>query len=757
MIAPRSAAVFPAPPPVVEESPAPCGMKQYDFAVKALLLATALLGTACTRPDATGIQVLPLRASRPIVLGDEARPGRTVDAGNRLRWPIPPSMSGVLEIGLGRLKSSPGEILVTARRGGLLRRVVSTTILPAGGGSWTTWNVPWSENRWTETFELEFRRRPGGGAVAAAPAILAEPLLVPERAGGPPPPGPNAVVFLVDTLRADRLGCYGDAAANTPQFDRLAREGWLVERALSTANWTLPAHASLFTSTEVARHGVNRVNPALPNLLPTLAERLRHAGYRTLAVTNGGYLDPHFGLARGFERYVVADIGKDPVETLVRRAEGVVRESRGAPWFLFFQTYQVHEYVHHLSPEEEAVRRATERSGILEARYRADVAITDKAFGDFRAALGRLGVADHTAIILTSDHGEILGETIDGCPARFVHGTPCLHDDENRIPFVVADPRAPGGGRRIDAPMSILDVAPTVLALLGVPPAPSFDGIAAPFASRAFAIPRDRRRVTQEPQSDSLAVERDRRKLIVRPDRMSILAKWSGKSSAARLAPVAGYDLSRQPDENQESPPGSERDRFAILMADASALVGESFPGSLLVRLPPSSAPIRVTVDVADGLRRFDKFAGGEPERDRLDTRPGGISATIAPAAGPSWLVFEPRRRLAALAIDISGARSLRLGNGTIVAQGETRSRWASLLAAPGGVSREDDVLLFASRRARPAEALFDAPAAPSAAIAQLRSLGYLNSAGQTAPAAATALGGEGTGQLRIRWSDRLP
>jgi arylsulfatase A-like enzyme len=318
----------------------------------------------------------------------------------------------------------------------------------------------------------------------AAAGLVAEPLLIPSAERNP---GRNMVVFLVDTLRADRLGCYGDADAHTPEFDALARGGIRVVRALSTADWTLPAHASLFTSTDVSTHGVGSVRPRLPRDLPTLAEILQRQGYRTIAVTNGGFLDPQFGLARGFQRYFTLDLERESIETTVRRAVRLIAAERGAPFFLFFHTYQVHDYHRH---RREDIRIFAPR---LRQQYDAQVSRTDAAFGAFRAELRRLGLGDSTAILLTSDHGEILD---DGSPSetaqRFGHTSPYLHDNETRIPMILFDPHRPSAAV-VDRPISIIDVAPTALSVLGVGPHPEFRGLDFPataaggFLRTAFA------------------------------------------------------------------------------------------------------------------------------------------------------------------------------------------------------------------------------------------------------------------------------
>ncbi|MEP0846392.1 MAG: sulfatase-like hydrolase/transferase, partial [Phycisphaerae bacterium] len=123
-------------------------------------------------------------------------------------------------------------------------------------------------------------------------------------AGPPSTPNFNVVLISIDTTRADRLGCYGFAGAKTPNIDRLAREGVLLEQCITSAPLTLPAHASLLTATEPFVHklrdnAIFQLQPAIE----TLAETLRQAGWRTHAETAAFVLNREFGLDQGFETY----------------------------------------------------------------------------------------------------------------------------------------------------------------------------------------------------------------------------------------------------------------------------------------------------------------------------------------------------------------------------------------------------------------------------------------------------------------------
>jgi arylsulfatase A-like enzyme len=688
---------------------------------------------------------LPIVGADAIGIASESRPGRLLYAGQRLVWTIPTSGEATLRVGIGRLPSSissPG-IRIRARRSspGGRAGTLAAVVLGPEQRTWRTWNIPWAPHREPMELEIDVERATGApGRGGAAAGLVAEPLLIPSAERNP---GRNMVVFLVDTLRADRLGCYGDADARTPEFDALAGSGIRVVRALSTADWTLPAHASLFTSTDVSTHGVGSVRPRLPKDLPTLAEILQRQGYRTIAVTNGGFLDPQFGLARGFQRYFTLDLERESIETTVLRAARLIAAERGAPFFLFFHTYQVHDYHRH---RREDIRIFAPR---LRQQYDAQVSRTDAAFGAFRAELRRLGLGDSTAILLTSDHGEILD---DGSPSetaqRFGHTSPYLHDNETRIPMILFDPRRPRAAV-VDRPVSIIDVAPTALSVLGIGSHPEFRGL--DFSRDGGGrIPPDRLRVTEEPYSQSLALEQGGEKLIVRPARSSLRAMWVDLPYGP-LDPLSAFDLRSDPRESADLIPGPRTSEFDALFAEASRSVADRFPGAVVIRVPPSDRPVSIEAEFDAGVRRWQFFSGGEPSRIAVAERERGLTATVPPCPGPGWMIIEPRRRRDGFVCSLTSRSPVVLGSGERAAVGETRRTWTAMLETRLSRDREA-ILLCVSKLDRLPNDRENAAALPAENVAQLKSLGYLNfrtgeSADQAAP-----LPGVGSGVIRVRW-----
>ena len=219
---------------------------------------------------------------------------------------------------------------------------------------------------------------------AAVRSLVTLPLLLSAAACGQAPhDGPNVVIVVLDTLRPDRLGCYGNERATSPNIDAIAAGSFLFEQAQSPAPWTAPSLISLMTSVYPQVHGVHGfpVPGRLGEGITTLAEVLSAAGYRTAAFTEGGYAKGEFGLDRGFDVYP-ENPGDDESYTSnlshpsrlaanVDRTIEWLREDRREPFLLFFHTYEVHSPPRppeddvrafrpdfHHSAEETAVRAA---------------------------------------------------------------------------------------------------------------------------------------------------------------------------------------------------------------------------------------------------------------------------------------------------------------------------------------------------------------------------------------------------------------
>jgi arylsulfatase A-like enzyme/Tfp pilus assembly protein PilF len=284
--------------------------------------------------------------------------------------------------------------------------------------------------------------------------------------------GCNVLLVTIDTLRADRVGAFGGPSGLTPNLDRLAAEGLRLTRTYSSAPLTLPSHTSIMTAVSPPVHGV-RANGLfrLGNGLPTLAAVLKSRGYRTGAFVGAFVLDARFGLNRGFDvyddRYGEKHAGDD-TEGAERTAPEVIRPAE--QWILQASPLSHQPFfawVHLYDPHEPY--RAPEPYASQHAPYDAEVAYTDASVGQLLTDVGAGHLLDQTLVVVAADHGESLGEH-----GERTHGV-FAYDVTLRVPWIVwAGPRfAP---QAFDRPIRLIDLAPTVLDLLGVPPPESFEG-----------------------------------------------------------------------------------------------------------------------------------------------------------------------------------------------------------------------------------------------------------------------------------------
>lgn len=309
---------------------------------------------------------------------------------------------------------------------------------------------------------------------------------------------PDVVLVLVDTLRADRLGCLGNERGLTPAIDRLAAQGVLFEAASSHAPWTLPATASLFTSLPPRQHGAGGQLPDWTALAPdveTLAEHFADAGYATGAVFNVAFLGEAFGLTRGFE-HVDGDYPRD--NRAVRRAERTTDaalawiDARPAdrPFFLVVHYFDPHALYDPPRAFRERFAEPRDREGddpvfgtredVLrlrlgqvaldpelvaraEALYDGEVAYVDTQVERLLDRLDARPGGRRTVVALTADHGE---EFLDH--GGFEHGH-TLYQELLHVPLVLRWSGGPSG-LRVDRGVAHVDVAPSLCELAGLPP-----------------------------------------------------------------------------------------------------------------------------------------------------------------------------------------------------------------------------------------------------------------------------------------------
>jgi len=276
----------------------------------------------------------------------------------------------------------------------------------------------------------------------------------------------NVLVVTLDTTRADRLGAYGFADAGTPTLDRLARQGTLFEQAETVAPLTLPAHCSLFTGRYPFQHSVHENGVPLPSTERTLAQILQARGYRTAAFTAAYVLDARWGLSRGFDRYdgvppSVDEPGRRrnrrPANDVVDAALAWLDTARGSPFFAWLHLYDAH------APYDTSDR--TRPPG-----YQAAIGFMDAQLDRVIGFLDAHHLRDRTVIVVAGDHGESLGDHGERTHGFFVY------ESVTRVPLIVVAPPAATQGRRIADAVRTVDVLPTLLDLLQIPPPVSLAG-----------------------------------------------------------------------------------------------------------------------------------------------------------------------------------------------------------------------------------------------------------------------------------------
>ncbi len=275
----------------------------------------------------------------------------------------------------------------------------------------------------------------------------------------------NIILITIDTLRADRLGCYGFPDAGTPNIERLAQNGVLFTHVFAQSPLTLPSHSSILTGTNPTLHGV-RGNSfyRLPSSLPTLAKILKSYGYQTAAVVSSAPLSRDKGVDQGFDEYddvAENDDSWEPGRYLAeRKAEETISralkqyqkfsQQPDKPFFLWIHVFDPH--AEYQPPKPFSDRFAHDL-------YQGEIAYTDACLGKLFEAI--IPVQQNTFIVLTADHGEGLGEHGELSHGYFLYNT-TLH-----VPWIIQGPMiAPG--QKIGHYARSIDIMPTILGLLDI-------------------------------------------------------------------------------------------------------------------------------------------------------------------------------------------------------------------------------------------------------------------------------------------------
>jgi len=411
------------------------------------------------------------------------------------------------------------------------------------------------------------RRRLAARRLAAAASLVASacggtgPSEAPgDAASGTPAAGvsglrPDVILVTLDTTRAERLGCYGNPVATSPNLDALAAEGVRFDLAVSASAVTPVSHASILTGLDPYHHGLRVMYAAsgrtLPANVPTLATTLAAAGWRTGAFLSAFPVSEAYGFDRGFARFdnglrapaeaaIEQDVGGHvswDVRTNQRRSDETVDAAlawiagQNGPLFAWVHLWDPHDpWI--LPPEETLARFGASRSddpARSEEVYAAEIFHMDAQVGRLLSGLREMGRYDRAVVVVVADHGQGLADGL----AR--HGWwlhRLLYQEQIRVPLLVRLPGTPSGRVVLDL-VRTTDIFPTVLEAVSVAPTAPVDGISlGPLIRGETEAPRlayaeqlnlwdlDARMVETRPEDDLLYCMMDRSwKLIYRPRR----------------------------------------------------------------------------------------------------------------------------------------------------------------------------------------------------------------------------------------------
>jgi arylsulfatase A-like enzyme len=430
-------------------------------------------------------------------------------------------------------------------------------------------------------------------------------------------PPRNVVIVSADTLNRPALRAFDPAAEPLVHVDRFAASSVRFANAFTTASWTLPAHASVFTGLYPDRHGLTHWSRRLPEAVPTLAGALRERGFETVAFTGGGMMAGSLGLSHGFRRYDQGLVGtearegaslqggaarlssgEDPFVRAIAFLEG--RSPTSPRFLLFVHSYVIHDYYMRYASQVTATRPPARAGGYfdcvhgaavcsdrewehLRERYAVGVRRFDAAFGRLLGAIAAGGLEGETLVILLSDHGE----GFEPKRERIHHGGR-LHADLVRIPLLMRIPGVPPGV--FDPPVSLVDLAPTVLDWIGAPIPANLDGVSLRAAIRGTDAPDERalyamehtwwwengsRRVLAQPSEAPLAIA------VVEGDRWYIRDRAGEALYAVDGDPRQERDLSAAGSGLARARELARRNEPPVAAPETGAALGSAFEAQL--------------------------------------------------------------------------------------------------------------------------------------------------------------------------------
>lgn len=313
----------------------------------------------------------------------------------------------------------------------------------------------------------------------------------PKLESPPSDPGaPNLLLIVIDTLRADHLGCYGYERDTSPNIDKFADSGVLFENAYCQMPTTGPSHASLFTSKYPRSHGVLKNGWILSDTFPTLAQILKEKGYATAAIISSFAMSSKFGYSRGFDYYnedfpeknstvslrswsghIVKEGFDQRADIATLKATQWIKKNRNKPFFLWVHYYDPHSpYNPPKQYSSKFMKDATEpiKQGI--ANYDGEIRFVDEEIQKILDLIEAQQLNSNTLVVIMSDHGEGLWQH-----GWIEHGK-FLYDEQTSVPLIMNFPGVLPEGIRLPSPVQTIDILPTILDLMEVQYRGDFSG-----------------------------------------------------------------------------------------------------------------------------------------------------------------------------------------------------------------------------------------------------------------------------------------
>jgi arylsulfatase A-like enzyme len=611
--------------------------------------------------------------SRGLRLNDVLRRGFPAGPPGRLRFTLDIPSGARLQLACAiapRYQDRPGvEFMAKVKKGG--REEVAWTLLLDP--------ISRPEHRLWVTADVDLSRYAGRGRELILETHGYEETGDPERAWWGAPAvtaegkAPLAIIYLVDTLRADHTGVYGYPRKTTPELDAFARDAVVFDTAVAHASWTKPSVASILTSRLPGQHRAVQLRDPLDPSNITIAQRLHDRGWATgAAIANSVIYGAESEFDRGFDVFAGLHGPNDRpsklvgADVVVDSALAFLRSRRGLPTFLYVHTMDPHVPYEPPPPFDRMFepfpapghpgrdprtdyKEPLDRDRMI-GQYDGDVAFGDREFGRFVRELKAAGLYRDALLVFIADHGE---EFLDH--GRWLHGR-TLFDELIRIPLVVKLPGNRGAGTRVAGQVQGIDVVPTVLEAMGLPLTPDLRG---------------------QPLQRVLAGDAKPRPAIAEISHRGFVAhgvRTDGDKYIRRFSPDDDelyFDLRKDPRETR-SLVAENPARVRVLQAEAEAAM--------------ASSPYRYTVQVA-GSGRFDlRLAArgwldavqanglGPDERWSVGGNGRWVDILVAPRPGAPREVSFAVRPVGA-PVSLAGTRDGRPLRASDVAVGETSLR----------------------------------------------------------------------------------